>query len=141
MKNVTIRINEETATQLSEISERPTTAAQEALEAFIWLRRATLYELKGLFSREEIIALLDSFNGLIPTWRLMVNPSTLVAHTEDAERYQGSLSMHQADPESLIAKLKKLTPAQATTLQLELWAFWNRSDNPADFETFIEMLS
>ena len=67
MKNITIRADEETLGMLTEINVKQTTAAQTAIEVFAWLRKATLHELKGMFIREELIALLDSFNGLIPT--------------------------------------------------------------------------
>jgi citrate lyase beta subunit len=138
MKNITIRTDAEVTGMLSEINVRQTTAAQTALEVFTWLRKATLHELKGKFTREEIIALIDSFNGLMPTWRIMCNTQVLVAHTEDAEKYQQSLSMHGATTD-LIYKLAILTSAQATILQLELWAFWNRDDENAspNIEEFI----
>lgn len=139
MKNISIRLDDRTAAMLPDLSTRPTTAAQTAVETLLWLRQATLRELKGLFNRAEIIGLADSFNGLIPTWQIMVNPSVLVAHTEDAEHYQSSLTMHGADPAILLPKLEKLTAAQATILQLELWAFWNRDEsNPSpDLEQFV----
>lgn len=140
MKNISIRLDDRTAAMLPDLSMRPTTAAQAAVETLLWLRQATLRELKGLFTRDEIIGLADSFNGLIPTWEIMVNPSVLVAHTEDAEHFQQSLSMHSADPAILLPKLEKLTAAQATILQLELWAFWNRDEsNPSpDLEQFVK---
>lgn len=142
MKNITIRADEETLGNLSEINVKQTTAAQTAIEVFAWLRKATLHELKGMFSREELIALLDSFNGLIPTWRFMCNTQVLVAHTEDAEKYQRSMSMHGANSDVLLQKLAKLTSAQATILQLELVSFWNRDDEVSpDIESFVTRFS
>lgn len=142
MKSITIRADGELEKMLSEINIKPTPAAQTVQDVFLWMRRATLHELKGRFTREEIISLADSFNGLIPTWQIMCNPQTLVMHTEDAEKYQSSASSHGADPDALIEKLKLLTSAQATILQLELWAFWNRDENTdPDLETLIKTLS
>jgi len=141
MKNITIRANADSELMLSEINTKPTVAAQVVLEVFTFLRRATIRDLKGKFTREEIIALLDSFNGLMPTWQIMVNPSVLVAHTADAEKYQYSASSHGADINALLAKLESLSSAQATILQLELWAFWNRDETRSpDIETFISIL-
>ena len=125
MKKTTITYDEQTERAMAEINVRPATAVQTINEIFIHLRRATLKELKGRFSSEEITALADSFNGLMPTWQLMVNPSVLVAHTEDAEQFDGAISRHQADPKVLIKKLSELTAAQATILQLEFIRFWN----------------
>jgi hypothetical protein len=141
MKQINIRVDGEIEKMLGDINVKPTPAAQTTIEVLLWLRRATLHELKGRFTREEIIALADSFNGLIPTWQIMCNPSVLVMHTEDAEKYQYSASQHGADPMALIEKLKVLTAAQATILQLELVSFWTRDDNTnPDLETLIETL-
>jgi nitrate/nitrite-specific signal transduction histidine kinase len=143
MKNVTIRIDAENESMLNEISTKPTTATQEIIEVFTWLRKQTIHELKGMFTREEIIGLADSFNGLMPTWRIMCNPSALLFHTEDAEKYQSSISMHGGNIETLVKKIEKLSSAQATILQLELWAFWNRDENNGspDLEVLIKKLS
>lgn len=141
MKTITIRADSELEKMLSEINIKPTPAAQAVQDVFLWMRRATLHELKGRFIREEIIALADSFNGLIPTWQIMCNPQTLVMHTEDAEKYQYSASSNGADIERLTEKLQALTCAQATILQLELWAFWNRDENTdPDIEVLIKTL-
>lgn len=142
MKQINIRVEGEIEKMLGELNVKPTPAAQTAIEVLMWLRRATIHELKGLFSREEIIALADSFNGLIPTWQIMVNPQTLIVHTEDAERYQYSASGHGADPALLIKKLQSLTRGQATILQLELHAFWTRDESTTpDLEILIKTLS
>lgn len=125
MKPTTIRFDETVGRMLAEIDSKPTTAAQNVLEVFTHLRRTTLGELRGKFTREEIIALADSFNGLLPTWQLMANTSVLVSHTEDAQTYEGVCTRHNADFNQLIEKLKQLTSAQATILQLELIRFWN----------------
>jgi len=142
MKTVSSRLSGEIMTQLEEIDSRPTISAQAAIEVFVYLRRSTLHELRGRFSREEIIAMADSFKGLIPTWQIMCNTSVLVAHTEDAEKYKSLASSNGADPLVLIEKIKQLTSAQASILQLELWAFWNRDDaTPPDLELLIKSLS
>ena len=125
MKQTTVRFDDQMTRMLAEIDPKPATAAQNVTEIFGYLRRATLAELKGMFTREEIIALADSFNGLMPTWQIMCNTSVFVAHTGDAEKFQYSISSHGADPAALLAKIGKLTAAQATILQLELVIFWN----------------
>jgi hypothetical protein len=147
MKQTTVRFDDQTLRMLVEIDAKPTTAAQTVTEIFGYLRRATLAELKGIFTRDEIIALADSFNGLMPTWQIMCNASVFAAHTEDAELYQMSASSHGADPVALIDKIRRLTSAQATILQLELVIFWNNeaensygSPSP-DLEKLIKMLA
>lgn len=141
-KQIGLRLDLDIQKMLGEVSVKPSVAAHTAVEVLLWLRRATLHELKGRFAREEIIGLADSFNGLMPTWQIMCNPDVLVSHTEDAEKYQYSISGQGGNPEQLIGKLKQLTSAQATILQLELWSFWNRDENTnPDLETLIKTLS
>lgn len=140
-KTISMRLEEDLQKMLSEISEKPSLAAQTAVEVLLWMRRATIHELKGKFTRDEIVGLASSLNGLIPTWQVMCNPVVFVAHTEDAEKYECAISTNGADPDVLVEKLKNLTSGQATILQLELWAFWNRDENKdPDLESLIKTL-
>jgi len=142
MKNVSIRLENELVTMLSEISQRPTTAAQTSIEVLLYLRRATIYELKGLFSREEIIALVHIYNGLVPVWKTMCNPSVLIVQIEDAEKYKNSTTSYGANPSELIDKIRTLTAAQAAILQLELWIFWNNDEGKGpNIERLVSLLS
>lgn len=125
MKATTIRYNQQTGAMLAEIDLRPTTAVQIATELCMYTRRATLLEIKGKFSREEIIAMADCFNGTMPTWQYLPNTSLLIAQIEDGEKYQQSCSRHEAKLDKLLEKIKTLTAAQAAVLQLELYRFWN----------------
>lgn len=147
MKQSTVRYDETVGRMLAEIDSKPTTAAQTVLEIFTHLRRATLNELRGKFSQEEIFALADSFNGLLATWQFMANPSVLVSHFEDANLYESVCDRHGVNYEPLIEKLKQLTAAQATILQLEFIRFWNcegdggyGSPSP-DLEKLVKFLS
>lgn len=132
MKTTTIRYNENVAAMLAEIDTRPTTAAQNIVELFGHLRRATLAELKGHFTRTEIISLADAWNGTLPTWQYIANTGMLLAHMEDAETLDGTITRQQADPAQLFAKIKQLTAAQAAMLQLELYRFWN-TEGPGSY--------
>ena len=138
MKQVAMRLEADTLAMLSEIEARPTSAAQIILEVFMWLKRATHHELKGRFTREEILALAESHKSIAPAWQIMCNTSVLVAHTEDAERYQYTISSHGANPKTLLEKLRQLTTAQATILQLELWAFWYRPEKKPDLQLLVD---
>jgi hypothetical protein len=129
-KTITVRLDDDQRKLLTEISRKPSVAAQTALEVMIWMRRATLHELKGIFSPPEITALVASFNGIDPTWRVMCNPDVFAANTEDAEKYEKVISNDGANLEELTSKIRNLTVAQATIMQLELWIYWNQ-DNPS----------
>lgn len=141
-KTISIRLDEDMRKMLSEINVKPGTASQTAVEVLLWLRRATIHELKGRFSHDEIVGMAGSFNRLTPTWQIMCNPTVLAAHMEDAEKYKCSISCNGADPDALIDKLETLTAAQATILQLELWSFWNRDNKTQpDLNSLIKTLS
>ena len=142
VKTVSSRISGDVMTLLEDIDSRPSVSTQTAIEVFVYLRRSTMLELRGRFSKEEIIALADSFKEVSPTWQVMCNTDVLVAHFENAEKYQSSATSNGADPLVLIEKIKQLTSAQASILQLELFTFLNRNDNAdPDLKVLIKSLS
>jgi hypothetical protein len=108
------------------------------------MTQATVSELRGRFTRHEIIALAYAFKDITPTWRLMANTSVLVARAEDAERSQRSITDNGANPVALVEKLRALTAAQATILQFQLINFWNsprKGKGAPDLEQLIKSLS
>lgn len=125
MKTITIRIKDQMASQLAEIDYRPTTAGQIAIELFNSIRRATIIELKGIFSREEIIVMTDCFNTLIPTWRYLTNQEIFLAEIIDGQHFDGVCDRHNADFDALTRKIRALSSAQVAVLHLELYRFWN----------------
>jgi len=125
MKTITIRLEDNLLKMLSEVDYKPTTAAQNIVELFAYLRRTTLLELKGMFTQKEITVLADIYNGLIPTWKYLSSKEMLVAEIEDGENFEKVCSLHDVDLSILIEKVKKLTSAQVAILQLELYRFWN----------------
>ena len=135
---ITYRADEEMTSMLNTMHARPTTATISALELFTSIRKETIRELRGRFSRKEIMALIDSYKRATPHLQMMATNYVLVGHTKDAERDFRSTSSNNANLNVLIEKLKLLTSAQAAILQLELWAFWNRNEDGApDLENFI----
>ena len=147
MKQITIRLENQIIKMLSEVDFRPTTAAQNILELFASLRRAVLIELKGIFTREEIIVLADIYNGVMPTWKYLSSKEMLIAEVEDGEHFDGTCTRHEADIHKLIEKIKELSAAHVAILQLELYRFWNvqgdggyGSPSP-NLEKLIEFLS
>jgi hypothetical protein len=139
-KTVSMRLESELQKMLGEISEKPSLAAQTAVEVLLWMRRATIHELKGLFTTREIVAMAGTYNGFIPTWQIMCNPDVFVSHMEDAEKYSVAITANGVDAPVLIEKLKNLTSAQATILQLELWSYWAKSPRPV-LESLVKTLA
>jgi len=135
---ITYRADEGITAMLNTFHDRPTTATLSALGHFAAIHKETIRELKGRFSRKEIMALIDSYKRSSPQLEMMATNYVLVGHTRDAERDFKCTSSNNANLNVLIEKLKLLTSAQSAILQLELWAFWNRkADETPDQEKFI----
>lgn len=135
---ITFRADEEMTVMLETMHSRPTTATISVLELFTAIRRETIRELKGRFSRKEVMSLIDSYKRSTPGLKSMATNYVLVGHTKDAERDFKCTSSNNANLNVLIEKLKMLSAAQGAILQLELWTFWNRNeDEIPDLEKFI----
>ena len=138
---ITFRADEEMTLMLNTMDARPNAATISVLELFTAIRKETIRELRGRFSRKEIMALADSFKNSTPRLQMMATNYVLVGHTRDAERDFKCTSSNNANLNVLIEKLKLLSSAQGAILQLELWAFWNRNeDEIPDLEKFIARL-
>lgn len=124
MKAITIRLNEKTVSAYETDYKNATSAATQAAESFWIIRRYALNELKGIFSKEEITALCDIFNGTIIQPEFS-NKSVLIAQLEDSEKFEDISSRHGFDYEKLQSKIEQLTSAQVFFLIHEIDRFWN----------------
>jgi hypothetical protein len=97
----------------------------EMVEAMLKARRLTLSrEIKGSFSTQEWVGLLDAFNGTLVRGMGIPAREMLYAEMEDAGDLDGSGTRHGYDSAELLGKLNRLTLAQAEYLLLELRIFW-----------------
>jgi len=120
MKQITIRVENDSAEMLAELSDKITTAAQTVIELFTYLRRGTINELRGQFTKVEIKAMSEVYKWFKPSWQIMNNPGAIVITVTNAEKHNQAISANGASLELLIPKLEALTSAQAIVLQLEL---------------------
>lgn len=127
MTTISPRVTPETANKLAEMAGNKNAGAAEAITGYLYIRRATLQELKGKFTREEATALLDMYNGTLLTPELQYQPQVLRAKIEDAEQYDHTCSIHGADVNKLLGKTDKLTAAQVWVLQQEIVRAWERN--------------
>ncbi len=135
---ITIRANEEMTLMLKSMHARPTTATLSVLELFTVIRKETIRELKGRFSRKEIMSLLDSYKRSTPDLHLLATNYIFVGHMRDAEIDHKCTSSNNANLNVLIEKIKMLNSAQVAILQQELWSYWNIYDTEVpDLEKFI----
>lgn len=135
---VSARVEDTILKQLEEIYGKPGTGASVAAEAYIYIRRYTLREIKGMFTREELIGMISNLNGTMQQPEFQANPAMFAAHLEDGEKFDFLSQQYGFDFETLMQKVQKLTAAQVFFLQEEIRLFW---DNDArEMEAFIERL-
>jgi hypothetical protein len=97
----------------------------EMVEAMLKARRLTLSrEIKGSFSTQEWVGLLDAFNGTLVRGMGFPAREILCYEMEGADALNGSGTRHGYDSAELLGKLNRLTLAQAEYLLLELRIFW-----------------
>jgi hypothetical protein len=133
---VSARLEEAIIKQLEEIYAKPGTGASVAAEAFVFIRRYTLRELKGVFTKEELHGIIDNLNGLIFESQFQANPQMFAVHLEDGEIYDNLSTRWGFDFDVFIKKIKNLTSAQAFFLQEEIRLFWDAEER--NLEEFVE---
>ncbi len=110
--------------------------ANVALQSFLYLNRGFLKDIKGMFTREEIIAMLDNFNGTMyePQWSIVKD--AYIASLEDGDKLDGLGARQNCDIKNLIEKIKHLSITHVALWQYELYRFWNTEFYKNDIEIF-----
>jgi hypothetical protein len=123
---------------LSSIFASKTAGAETVLESFNYLRLNTLEEIKGIFTREELMSLVEMHNGIIFDARTSSNKGMLVLEIEDKEKFDKQSEQFNYDHKKLIAKIEKLTSAQVYFLILEISKMWEKGSANGDaLENFL----
>lgn len=128
-KNATIRLQDETHEFLKSNFEGIQSGISLIVEPFDRLLRITISELKGFFTREELIAILDSQNGVMLTPDFIYNKAFWVAQLEDFEMLENGISKHGAVPNDLFAKIKTMPSVQVYYFIIDIHLFWNSNRN------------
>ena len=136
-KSVNTYLDENTLKAMAQTFETTYQGLQITTESFFVLRNYAQKDLRGLFTREELTALVDMSNATIFNPRL-ASTQVLKATAEDAERYNGTITSHGASPERLISKIEFISGALAFWLMFELNNFWY-SPGEHDLEGFLKM--
>lgn len=136
-KNATIRLQDQTHEFLKSNFEGIQSGISLIVEPFDRLLRITISELKGFFTREELIAILDSQNGVMLTPDFIYNKAFFLAQLEDFEMLENGISKHGADPVSLFDKIKTMPSVQVYYFILDIHLFWNSN---GDMNAYLEKL-
>lgn len=137
-KNITIRLEEVQAENLKRDYGQISTAIQLIVEPFERIRRMTIDELKGYFTREEWVALIDSQNAVLLSPDFIYSRNFLLAQLEDFESLERGVSRHRADSKTILNKIRQLSHSQVYFLVMEINAFWNTGK---ELSLFLEEIS
>lgn len=111
-KNITIVVDQSVHDIFTTDFETKTGGVQFWAASFNILKLQTLDEIKGVFTKEELMSLADCFNGTMLEPTFTTHNKYLVAQIEDFEKYENGVSRHKADYNKFLEKIKKLTSAQ-----------------------------
>lgn len=104
-----------------ELHGKKTQGAERAITGFDLLRKSTLQDLRGTFTREQLVAIVASFNGMI------INPAyqpkmALKAQVHDALRFgQATVENEQV----LLKTIESLSTQECFFVLNEVDRFWN----------------
>lgn len=108
-----------------------------ALDCFLELNRR-MTAIKLPFSREELIAIIDAYNGTMMDRKFFVLDFFRV-QMEDAEAYESTCTRHGCDVQTLIEKAGTLHYAELFFMLEQINRFWNVG-NGVDLEGFLKKL-
>ena len=132
-KNATIRIDACMADDLSRTYGSVSNGVEEIYEVLKQVRLTSLNEVRGLFSPDEWKAIADSLNGTMADGMFRTNVGAFIAHLEDSERYEHTLTKWGVKLEDLTAKIKTLKGSNIEALYTRVEDFWK---DPKDLEEF-----
>ena len=136
-----IRITDDSEKLLTPLFDNRNEAIQAAIDAYNSIRRYTLNEITGIFTREEIIAMVDNLNGTLLQPEYQANKDIYIAHLEDGEKFENLSARFEVDFKTLKAKVEGLTAAQIFFIQAEIERFWRQESNIENgLEIFIKRL-
>jgi len=136
---ITIRTKPALEKQIAEIFPNKTSGAETILEAWAQMRKYTLAELKGKFTRGELMCIIDLFNGTIFEPKFASHSQYLKFQIEDGERFQNQAEHFEFSYPQLLKKVETLTSAQTYFLLESINWFWYKNMG-ADLDEFIESL-
>jgi hypothetical protein len=138
MKHVNVNLTDTLAENYARVYGKATPGVAFAAEAFMTLRTRSLARLKGIFSEQEITAICDCYNGIMPQPEFM-SRDVFIAQLEDSEKYQSISSKHEFSLENLREKVEKLHDSEVFFLLDRIYSFWEtESSNPDSLTNLVK---
>ncbi len=132
-KNATVRISEDSQNVLRNNFKNLNEAITLLVEPFDKLRKMTITERKGYFTREEVVAMVSSLNGTLITPDFIYNKQFFIHQLSDFESFENGVSRHEAALEPLVEKIKQLSSAEVYVITLDIYTFWNTGGDLEDY--------
>nr|DAP41666.1 MAG TPA: Putative antitoxin [Caudoviricetes sp.] len=132
MKTVTIRMQEELASWLSEQGDSMNQTIIDLLNNARYARLYALNELRGKFGEKEWAFLAEALNGNYASDQFRYNKKGLIGHCEDSEDMYGLATKHKIDLPLLTQKIDKLSASQVEALYYRVEKFWEIAEMPQE---------
>ena len=120
-QGISLRISDKARECLADNFSGPNTGANYVLDSFPTLYRATLRELKGRFTRSELMLLVDCMDATMLTPGLC---DDVASNAVDAMALDALDEKWEVDREALVARLTALTAFQVAVLNIWTNAVW-----------------
>lgn len=127
-RTVNLRLPEEMVEYLTRNNDSINQAVISEINTIRRIRTVAMGELKGLFSPEEWIFLVDAFNGTLIDEIFCANVGAFMAACEDADRYEGLAVKHGIELSSFLAKVKTLHGANIEAIYSRIKEYWEHYD-------------
>lgn len=141
MGTISTYLDANTQKELISIFENAYQGLQVSTTSFLILRKKALREVKGLFSLQEVYALIDIHNATIFEPQIASMNGTLIANIEDADNLEGLGEKWSIDIGQLISKVKTLNDYQVFFLSFECYSFWYGTNAGNNLESFAKKLT
>lgn len=127
-KNVTLRLPEEMVEYLTRNNESINQAVISEINTLKRIRLVALGELKGLFTVDEWVFMINTFNSTLTDEMFCANKGAFIACCEDAEKYEGGATILNMDLSAFINKINSLKGANIEAIYSRIKDYWSHSN-------------
>lgn len=127
-KNVTLRLPEEMVEYLTRNNESINQAVISEINTLKRIRLVALGELKGLFTIDEWVFMINTFNSTLTDEMFCANKGAFIACCEDAEKYEGGATILNMDLSAFINKINSLKGANIEAIYSRIKDYWSHSN-------------
>lgn len=136
-KNVTLRLPEEMVEYLTRNNDSINQAVINEINAIKRIRTVAMGELKGLFTVDEWVFIINTFNSTLTDEMFCANKGAFIACCEDAEKYEGGATILNMDLSAFINKINSLKGANIEAIYSRIKDYWSHS-NEIDLNQWVK---